>query len=100
MPEKAINEIEEKLVPYNEKKSDPHQYFVITGSFRNYENAKKFQIEILNNGFTSEILKNESGLYRVSVMSTDEIDAAREMIRKIRRAFYEYSDTWLLIQKK
>ena len=93
-------EVEEKLVPINEKLPAPHRYFVIIGSFRNPDNAKKYQGQILKKGFSSEILKNEAGLYRVSVMSTDEIEPAREDVRRIWRMFPEYYDTWLLIQKK
>jgi len=79
---------------------DPSRFFVIIGSFRYPENAKKYQMQILTEGFNSEILRNEAGLYRVSVMSTNEIAAAREDIRRLRRTFPEYSETWLLIQKK
>ena len=95
-----IKEVEEKLVPINKKLPDPHRYFVIIGSFRNPDNAKKYQGEILKDGFNSMILKNEAGLYRVSVKSTDDIELAREDIKRIKRLFLEYYDTWLLIQKK
>ena len=95
-----IKEVEEKLVANNNNLPNPHHYFVIIGSFRNPENVKKYQIQIFKEGFNSEILKNEAGLYRVSVMSTDEIEPAREDIRRIRRVFPEYLDTWSLIQKK
>lgn len=99
-PAIVIREVEEKLVPIDDKFPAPHRYFVIIGSFRNPDNAKKYQGQILNKGFSSEILKNDSGLYRVSVMSTDEIEPAREDVRRIRRMFPEYYDSWLLIQKK
>ena len=99
-PAAGIREIEEKLVPINEKLPDSHRYFVIVGSFKSQDNAKKYQGEMLKKGFRSEILKNEAGLFRISVMATDEIDTAREDIRRIRRVFPEHYDTWLLIQKK
>jgi cell division protein FtsN len=99
-PTVEIKEVEEKLIPFGEKLPDPSRFFVIIGSFRYPENAKKYQMQILTEGFNSEILRNEAGLYRVSVMSTNEIAAAREDIRRIRRTFPEYSETWLLIQKK
>ena len=95
-----IKEIEEKLVPVDELAPNPHRYFVIIGSFRNPDNAKKYQVQILKEGFRSEILKNEEGLYRVSVQATDEIGVARDEIRRIRNVFPKYFDTWLLIQKK
>lgn len=94
-----IREVEEKLVPVEEKAPDPYRYFVIIGSFRNMDNAVKYQGKILTEGFKSVILRNESGLYRVSVMATDEVVTAREEIGRIRTQFPEYNDTWLLIQK-
>ena len=99
-PIAEIKELEEKLVPIDEKLPDTHGYFVIIGSFRNPNNAEKYRGQILKKGFTSVILKNEAGLYRVSVLSTDEIETARDDVRRIRRVFPEYYDTWLLIQKK
>jgi len=54
----------------------------------------------LKKGFSSEILKNEAGLYRVSVLATNETREAMKEIRRIRSVFPEYYDTWLLIQKK
>ncbi len=92
-------EVEEKLVPVESKTPDPYHYFVIIGSFRNPENAKKHQSLVGADGFKSEVLKNDAGLYRVSVMGTDDLIVAREEIGRIRDQFPEYSDTWLLIQK-
>ncbi|MBE0654276.1 MAG: SPOR domain-containing protein [Bacteroidales bacterium] len=95
-----IREVEEKLVPIENVLPDPHRYFVIIGSFRNPENARKYQDQILKEGFKPAILRTEAGLYRISVMATDDINAAREEIRRIRDRFTVYSDTWLLIQRK
>jgi len=95
-----IKEVEEKLVPNSEGISNPRRYFVIIGSFRNQDNALEYQKQIITEGFRSEILKNEMGLYRVSVLSTDDVEAAREDIRRIRSIYPKYFDTWLLIQKK
>jgi len=99
-PDTPIKEVEEKLVPIEEVLPSPEDYFVIIGSFRNPDNAKKHQADVLMDGFKSEILKNESGLYRVSVKATNEIDVARKEIRNIWSKFPQYSDTWLLIQKR
>lgn len=99
-PAGPIKEVEEKLVPVEKKAPDPHKYFVIIGSFRNPDNAKKYQEQLRLEGFTgSELLRNEAGLYRVSVMATDDVDKARLEIRRIRNLFPKYFDTWLLIQK-
>ena len=100
MPSGPIREVEEKLVPNDEKAPDPHRYFVIIGSFRDPVNAKEHQAIVLKDGFKSEILKNDAGLYRVSVMATDDITAARAEVRRIWAKFPQYSDTWMLISKK
>lgn len=93
-----IKEVEEKLVPNDEKAPDPYRYFVIIGSFRDPVNAKEHQAIVLEDGFKSVVLKNEAGLYRVSVLATDDITEARNEVRRIWAKFPEYSDTWMLIR--
>jgi len=99
MPAGPIREVEEKLVANENKEPSPQKYFVIIGSFKDPENAKEHQVLVRKNGFTSEILKNDAGLYRVSVMATDDITAARSEVKRIWTKFPEYSDTWMLIRK-
>lgn len=104
IPEKLVDEpikiFEEKLVPVNNLPPDPSRYFVIIGSFRNPDNAGNYQKQIELDGFSSELLKNEEGLYRVSVLATDVMLDARREIKRIRENYPKYSDTWLLIQKR
>jgi cell division septation protein DedD len=99
MPATPIKEVEEKLVTNDNKEPSPQKYFVIIGSFRDPANAKEHQTLVRKDGFTSEILKNEAGLYRVSVMATDDITEARNEVRRIWAKFPGYSDTWMLIRK-
>lgn len=99
MPSTPIREVEEKLVPVEETAPSPQKYFVIIGSFRDPLNAKEHQSIIKKDGFKSEILKNDAGLYRVSVMATNDVTEARNEIRRIWAKFPAYSDTWLLISK-
>jgi hypothetical protein len=99
-PASIIKEVEEKIVPNEDGITNKHQYFVIIGSFRNPENSKKYQELIEKEGFRSEILRNEDGLYRVSVIATDEISIARDEVRRIWKSYPKYHDTWLLIKKK
>lgn len=94
-----IKEAEEKVVRVTGSDQPSHRYYVIIGSFRNIGNAKKHQEIVLKDGFTTELLKNESGLFRVSVLSTDNVTVARDDIRRIRAFYPKYYDTWLLIQK-
>jgi cell division protein FtsN len=94
-----VKEVEEKLVPNENREPSPGKFFVIIGSFRDPENAKEHQALVGRDGFNSEVLKNDAGLYRVSVMATDDILSARNEIGRIRTKFPVYSDTWLLIRK-
>jgi cell division protein FtsN len=99
MPAGPIKEVEEKLVKNEDKEPSPQKYFVIIGSFRDPANAKEHQTLVRKNGFASEVLKNDAGLYRVSVKATDDITEARNEVRRIWAKFPKYSDTWMLIRK-
>ena len=99
MPATPIKEVEETLVSNEDKAPGPEKYFVIIGSFKDPANARDHQAIVRKDGFSSEVLKNEAGLYRVSVMATDDITAARDEVRKIWAKFPKYSDTWMLISK-
>ena len=74
-------------------------FYVIIGSFRNIEYARKFTSDLTEEGFTPEILENENGLFRISVGGYDEESAARAKISGIRAAYKKYNDVWLLIRK-
>lgn len=99
MPATPIKEVEEKLVSNDDKDPSPQKYFVIIGSFKDPANAKDHQAVVRKDGFASEVLKNDAGLYRVSVMATDDITDARTEVRRIWAKFPQYSDTWMLIRK-
>jgi cell division protein FtsN len=99
MPATPIKEVEERLVSNDETDPSPQKYFVIIGSFKEPANAKDHQALVRKDGFASEILKNDAGLYRVSVMATDDITDARTEVRRIWAKFPQYSDTWMLIRK-
>lgn len=94
-----IKEVEEKVIYVSGTGHNLNRYHVIIGSFRFIENAKKHQGLITDDGFVSELLRNDTGLYRVSVLSTADISEARDEIRRIRSSLPKYYDTWLLIMK-
>jgi cell division protein FtsN len=98
-PAGPIRDVEEKLVPVENKAPSPQKYFVVIGSFKDPANARDHQAAVHKKGFVTEILKNDAGLYRVSVMATNDITAARNEVRRIWAKFPEYSDTWMLISK-
>jgi cell division protein FtsN len=99
LSETPVKEVEERLVRMGDNEPDFFSYYVIIGSFRNPDNARKHQVQIRQDGFNSDIVRNEAGLYRVSVLSTENIAEARAEIRRIRANYPIYSDTWLLVRK-
>ncbi|MCA1747945.1 MAG: SPOR domain-containing protein [Bacteroidales bacterium] len=101
VPQAPIREVEEKIVPVDNKPVDPSRYFVIIGSFRSQDNARRHQTDIAMDGFrTSELMRNDAGLYRVSVLATNDVTAARAEVMSIRSRFPKYNDVWLLISKR
>ena len=73
-------------------------FFVIVGSFSNYDNATKLKADLSTKGFSPIVLKSETGYYRVCVNSyTDEADA-RAKVQEIRQKYSNFSDCWLLIK--
>lgn len=97
--EKEVQGIEKKIVPGDDNKINREKYFVIVGSFREPANARNRQSEAEREGFRPEILKTEEGLYRVSVLATDDENEARSEVRRIWLMFPQYSDAWMLINK-
>ena len=98
--EEPIVEKEEVIVEETGPEPKVYDYFVIMGSFRILENAHKRQETLKDLGFSSELLRNDEGLYRVSVMATNTILDARKEILRVRTTYPDYKDTWLLIRKK
>lgn len=98
--EEPIVEKEEVIVEETGPEPKVYDYFVIMGSFRILENAHKRQETLKGLGFSSELLRNDEGLYRVSVLATNIILDARKEILRVRTTYPDYKDTWLLIRKK
>ncbi len=75
-------------------------YYVIIGSFRVLDNVHKYRKKLAKEGFESTILRNETGLYRVSVGAFNNENNARNRVNNIRKNYPQYYDSWLLIRKK
>ncbi len=96
-----IQAIEERILEVEEAPAAEYTFFVIIGSFRNRDNAIRYQEIIKDKGFTSVLLRSDLGFYRVSVKATDDISSARTEIMRIRNQYPdEHSDTWLLRRMK
>lgn len=102
-PEPAEILVVEERFTFDKKEDkeshDQNSYFVILGSFSYKDNAERF-IEMLKaQGFSPMILLSEVGFHRVSVNSYDNETDARVRIERIRNAYPEYHDLWLLIRQ-
>jgi len=95
-PAREIQEKEEVIIEEPGEKVSIYKYYVIIGSFNIKENATQHQEDIAQSGFISKLLQNQEGLYRVSVLGTNDEQAARQEILRIRKNYPEYEDTWLL----
>ena len=89
----------EKVKPIDASDKTMYGFYVIIGSFRNIENARKYNADLVKKGFTPAILENENGLFRISAGGYDDESAARVKIAGIRAAYEEHSDVWLLVRK-
>lgn len=89
----------EKIKPIGQIDRTMYQFYVIIGSFKSIENAKRYNVGLVKEGFTPVILENESGLFRISVGGYDDENAARVRITGIRAAYQEHRDVWLLVRK-
>ncbi len=94
--EKEVTRAETFSVVEGEKETELKTYHVVIGSFKSQENAKKLQARE-RPAYNPVIVINEQGMYRVILISFDEYAAAKQKIAAIRD---QYSDAWVLVQKK
>ena len=78
------------------------KYFLIAGSFQSLENAEKFQKELQQKGYDSEIIVRKTGpnsdFYKVSYKGFADRD---EAFRELKNANVDFTDEeiWLLIKR-
>ena len=96
---KEITVRTESVKPIDQSERTLYGFYVIIGSFRSIDNARKECTSLVAKGFTPVVLENENGLFRISVGGYDEENAARARIAGIRAAYENHSDVWLLIRK-
>lgn len=93
--EERFNVVEEPGVAVEAGK-----YYVIIGSFKMIDNAKKYKSQLIIDGLNPTLLQNENGLYRVAAGVFMQEMPARDKIASIRSQFSKYDDVWLLIKKE
>lgn len=80
--------------------ADMNKYFLICGSFISYENAQRFQQNLISQGYQSEIIERPEGpngqFYKVSYMGFSSWNKAVERYRSDK---YQdgNEDIWILV---
>lgn len=99
-PSSTVGIREEKFEIVETTNQGDMNYYIIVGSFKSYDNATRFKTSLMNDGYYPSILKNESGLFRVSIESYIGESDARAKMANIRQNQSKFGDSWLLIQKR
>lgn len=101
MPELPVVVKTEEVTLVNEENNDDKMFdfYVIIGSFKKQENANKLQEQQISKGYSSVVLKSETGMFRVAVTGTNSEYEARQLIGEIRVKTPEHNDAWLLKKK-
>ncbi len=74
------------------------KYNIIVGSFQSQTNAQNLKTKLTSQGYQPSILFNEAKMmYRVNISSYDQEAEARLQIQKVKSAFPEFFDAWILI---
>ena len=74
------------------------KFNIIVGSFQSQVNAQNLKTKLGGQGYQPTILFNEAKMmYRVNIISFDQEAEARLQIQKVKSAFPEFSDAWILI---
>lgn len=95
--------IEEEVMeqPIYSEPAKPNKYFLISGSFIEPSNAQKYHKELVNQGFSSEIIERPEGpngeFYKVSYMGFSSWNKAVEALRSERQIPGKDS-VWLLVK--
>jgi cell division protein FtsN len=92
---------EQILAPATSTASNNNKYFLISASFSDYANAKKYQQTLVNQGFSSEIITRKDGangqFYKVSYMSFNNYNEAVQKLNQEKVA-PEKEGIWLLVK--
>lgn len=78
-----------------------HKYFLISGSFVQYDNAQRYQQQLISEGYQSEIIERPEGpngqFYKVSYMGFSSWNKAIDQYRSDRYQDGK-EDVWILVK--
>jgi len=94
----VINGQTNQTVSADEQVEEGLNVEIIAGSFKKIQNAKRYRNQLNNKGFSAKVLPKSNGLYRVSVGSFNDLNAAGAEIENL----HEIDPTlnvWILLNK-
>ena len=94
----VINGQTNETVSAGEQVSQGVNIEIIAGSFKSMQNAKRYRNQLKNKGFSAKVLPKANGLYRVSIGSFNDLQAAGAEIENL----HEIDPTlnvWILLNK-
>ncbi len=94
----VINGQTNETVSASEQVSEGVNIEIIAGSFKSMQNAKRYRNQLKNKGFSAKVLPKANGLYRVSIGSFNDLQAAGAEIENL----HEIDPTlnvWILLNK-
>jgi nucleoid DNA-binding protein len=65
--------------------SQTNKYYLVAGSFKRLDNARKLKTDLLNHGYNPQILQTKNGYYRVTLSSFDNRNIAIRELERIRK---------------
>ena len=78
-----------------ESKSDATRFYLVGGSFKQEENAKQYQDDLIRQGYDSQIFTLDNGFYRVTIQSYNNRDEAMAVLDDLNKANPK-SGIWLM----
>jgi nucleoid DNA-binding protein len=61
------------------------RYYLVAGSFKRLDNAQRLKTDLLNQGYSPQILQTKNGYYRVTLSSFDNRNIAIRELERIRK---------------
>ncbi len=61
------------------------KYYIVAGSFKKLGNAQRLKTDLLNHGYSPQILQTKNGYYRVTLSSFDNRNIAIRELERIRK---------------
>ncbi len=71
------------------------KYYIITGSFKNFDNASRLSESLLNEGYSSEILEAGNGFHRVGISGFSNFSEATRELNEFEKT-HSGENYWIL----